>query len=210
MGKIIKKVIIFVVVAGILFAAYTFISGKKDSTNSLVTVGETPENPVQGISVGEEFLNTLLNMQAIKLNGDIFSSPSFTSLKDYSITLVQLGNQGRANPFAPIGADTSVSTVVQTVQITTNPVTQTTQSSVVANASLASGVIATERWFEWGLTQTLGAVTVKQTSSTAPFTATIAGLSPATTYYVKAAAKIDGQIVYGSVISFKTLSTGLN
>lgn len=56
--------------------------------------------------VGQEFLAQLLNIRSIKLRDDIFSSPSFISLTDYTIELIQLGNEGRINPFAPFGVDT--------------------------------------------------------------------------------------------------------
>jgi hypothetical protein len=55
--------------------------------------------------VGQEFLAQLLNIRSIKLRDDIFSSPSFVSLVDYTIELIQLGNEGRVNPFAPFGID---------------------------------------------------------------------------------------------------------
>lgn len=65
-------------------------------------------NPLTGAEankISQEFVNQLINLKAIKLNDDIFSSLAFQSLQDFSITLVQPGNEGRPNPFAPFGAD---------------------------------------------------------------------------------------------------------
>jgi len=73
--------------------------------------------PVSGLSqqnqvvdadeIGQQFLSQLLNIRSLKLREDIFSRPAFLSLEDFTINLVQPGNEGRRNPFAPFGIDTS-------------------------------------------------------------------------------------------------------
>lgn len=60
---------------------------------------------VEATKIGQEFINQLLSLQAIKLNDEIFSSLAFQSLEDFTIVLIQSGNEGRPNPFAPFGAD---------------------------------------------------------------------------------------------------------
>lgn len=122
MSKTFKKIIILLLIlalAGVIY--FFFFAGKEkvnlNQTNSSLQSTNTGA-PVSGIiqdrsissieadKIGQEFINQLLNLQAIKLNDEIFSSLSFQSLEDFTIVLVQPGNEGRNNPFAPFGADT--------------------------------------------------------------------------------------------------------
>ncbi len=204
MSKIIKRLITVAVVVALIAIGYSLVSNKKQGDQTLSTVGANTDSTNE---VGDEFLATLLNLQVLKLDGDIFNANTFTGLQDFSITLVQLGNQGRPNPFAPIGSDLSPTSVVSSPSVITNTPTSISTSSTVLQGALLAGTVATERWFEWGLTESLGASTTKLLGSTSPYTATISGLTANTTYFYKAAAKINGQTVYGSVVSWKTLGT---
>lgn len=121
MSKFLKNFIIIVVFLGAAFAIYFFLFAKKEPVNnslgsnsslqsssgSPVTgiVNPTPVSSIEASKIGQEFVNQLLNLQAIKLNDEIFSSVGFQSLEDFTIILVQPGNEGRPNPFAPFGAD---------------------------------------------------------------------------------------------------------
>lgn len=121
MTKTIKNIIIFVLILAIIGVAYFMFFGKTSkvpattSNSALQTsTGTTPVNSVvnptplseaEANKISQEFVNQLLNLQAIKLNDDIFSSLAFQSLQDFSIVLVQPGNEGRPNPFAPFGSD---------------------------------------------------------------------------------------------------------
>ena len=82
-------------------------SGLQTSTGAPVTgiINQQPISSVEANKIGQEFVNQLLNLQAIKLNDEIFSSLGFQSLEDFTIVLIQPGNEGRPNPFAPFGAD---------------------------------------------------------------------------------------------------------
>ena len=203
MSKIIKRLITAAVIIALIAIGFSVVNNKKQSVSqTLSTFGEAPEKED---SIGDEFVDTLLNLQVLKLNGDIFNASTFTGLQDFSITLVQLGNQGRPNPFAPIGADLSATSVAPNPNVITNTPTLITSSSVTLQGALVTGTVATERWFEWGLTESLGAETTKLLGTTSPYTSLITGLSPNTTYYYKAAAKINGQTVYGLSVSWKTL-----
>ena len=86
----------------------------KSSTNPSATVKTNSKIPTPP-AVGEEFLTTLLNIKNIKLEDGIFSDPAFATLKDSTIELVSEGNEGRINPFAPIGVDPS--TIVTNIPI---------------------------------------------------------------------------------------------
>jgi hypothetical protein len=121
MKKNIKNIIIFVIILIIVAVGYYLFFGKTSSltgvapSSSLQTsTGQVPIDSVidpnsmttiDASQISQEFVNQLLNLQAIKLNDDIFSSLAFQSLQDFSIVLVQPGNEGRPNPFAPFGSD---------------------------------------------------------------------------------------------------------
>ena len=54
------------------------------------------------------FIALLLSVRSIKLDDSILKDQSFLSLKDTTITIVQIDPEGRPNPFAPIGAENIV------------------------------------------------------------------------------------------------------
>jgi hypothetical protein len=88
-----------------------FIKGDGEKTNltsetSMPAAGTTTTGPAT-TPVGQDFLTLLLNVKNIKLDDSIFSNPAFVSLHDSTILLVPDGNEGRPNPFAPIGTDTT-------------------------------------------------------------------------------------------------------
>ena len=81
-------------------------SGLQTSTGQPVSGLAVQSNPeIDADQIGQEFLSQLLNIRSIKLREDIFSSPGFISLVDFTIELIQLGNEGRINPFAPFDAE---------------------------------------------------------------------------------------------------------
>ncbi|MEZ4103212.1 MAG: hypothetical protein R3B55_01445 [Candidatus Paceibacterota bacterium] len=116
-GLKIFLIILILVVFGAV--AYFLLSDGEYSLNVSPTsapLQTTDNQPVSGLSaqatadidadqIGQQFLTQLLNIRSIKLREDIFSRPSFVSLTDFTIELIQLGNEGRVNPFAPFGVD---------------------------------------------------------------------------------------------------------
>lgn len=113
----IKNIIIFLAIGAVLVLGYIFfIKSPSDdtaalvsSTSSKVAGDATSLVPIgEGTSVAQDFLSLLLNVTGIKLNNAIFSDNAFLSLRDSSITLIPDGNEGRPNPFAPIGVDVEV------------------------------------------------------------------------------------------------------
>ena len=109
----IKNIIIFLGIAVVLVSAYLFFVRKTDNSNLTSTTTSSASSPASSSAatatdnspVGKDFLTLLLSVKNIKLNDAIFSDIAFTSLRDGSIVLVPEDNQGRPNPFAPLGAE---------------------------------------------------------------------------------------------------------
>ena len=101
-GKFITNVIIAALGLSLLFLIYRFFiktANEPSSSPNLVAVG-TAQNRVDETT--DEFLNILLSLQKIELRGEIFATPFFKSLQDFSTPLPE-ETPGRANPFAPLG-----------------------------------------------------------------------------------------------------------
>ncbi len=107
----IKNIIIFTVIAALLILIYIFFIKPAPVQQNLVSssVGTTlpdTNSSDQNPPLSNDFLSLLLSVKSIKLNDTIFSDNAFLNLKDSSILLIPAGNEGRLNPFAPIGFDT--------------------------------------------------------------------------------------------------------
>ena len=153
MKKNIKNIIIVVVLLALAGVAYYLFAGKistpvATTSSSLQTsTGAVPTNSIinpdqltqdDASRISQQFVNQLVNLKAIKLNDDIFSSLAFQSLQDFSITLVQPGNEGRPNPFAPFdadGIDPNSSTTVSDTGIDITPVNSLPSNSSTTNSS---------------------------------------------------------------------------
>ncbi len=114
MNPTLKNAFIFIVIAGVLAGAY-FLFIKKDPEAALVSSSGDPAlQPVvtdATSAVGADFLSVLLNIKSIRLDDSIFNDAAFATLRDSTIQIVPDGTEGRANPFAPIGADQSAAVV---------------------------------------------------------------------------------------------------
>lgn len=81
--------------------------------------GQTDTLTTEVVSTGAEgeVVNALISLRAVTLSGTIFSDPSFASLRDVGVEIVQ-EPVGRRNPFATIG-NTAPTPVTTTTQNTT-------------------------------------------------------------------------------------------
>ena len=106
-----KNALLFLGIAVVLILVYVFLfrgdnKDEADLVSSSATPVPTSANPSEANSaLARDFLSLLLNIKSIKLDDSIFSDPAFLTLRDSSIVLVPDGNEGRPNPFAPIGSD---------------------------------------------------------------------------------------------------------
>jgi len=210
-----RNIIIIVVVVALGAGGYIlfFQNNQNASTNALQTTTNTGAISTDGSAatgtdnVGQDFLTQVLNIQSIKLDTALFSNKAFTVLQDFNLPIPPDTNPGRQNPFAPLGSD---STVVSTQVSTGNPSSVTATTSTLNGTLTVSDPSAT-RWFEYGTTKALGTLTAP-TSQTTPgvFAEKITGLTPNTSYFVRASASIGGVTVTGNVVTWKTAQQGAN
>jgi hypothetical protein len=121
MSPLIKNIIIFIIVAIAFILVYVFFIKPAPEQSNLVSTGQNTAIPVDNNSsqidtaAAQDFLTVLLSVKSIKLDDSIFSEPAFTTLNDSNVVLTPDGTEGRSNPFAPIGFDsTAVSSVIPT------------------------------------------------------------------------------------------------
>ena len=102
-----KNIIIFLVIGALIVGGYIYLFPQNEEQDPLLTTpAAIPTDPnIPSSSADQSFLMLLLGVRNVRLDDVIFSDPAFLSLRDSSITLIQDGNEGRPNPFAPIGID---------------------------------------------------------------------------------------------------------
>ncbi len=114
----IKNIIIFTVIAVLLILTYIFFIKPSPEEKSLVSYPasntELPNTNTldQNSLITQDLLSVLLSVKSIKLDDAIFSDEAFINLKDSSILLTSPGDEGRLNPFAPIGFDIITTPVI--------------------------------------------------------------------------------------------------
>ncbi len=135
MNPKIKNIILFSGIAIAMVLVYVFFIKKAPQEKNLVSTtlpgSAIPSNPNtntinQNSAVTREFLAVLLSVTSLKLDDSIFSDKAFINLHDSSILLVPTGDEGRPNPFAPIGFDGFVTPQIHAIvapDITTPKVT---------------------------------------------------------------------------------------
>ena len=142
MSSKIKNIIILVGVVLVLIFVYFYFFGKSGNQEpALVTTGgtttgtntntnTTPVSANPTPPVGGDFLSILLNLNNIKLDTSIFSDKAFISLHDSTIELLPDNNQGRPNPFAPIGSDIIVNPVNNVNMPSSNTINTGTSATI--------------------------------------------------------------------------------
>lgn len=129
----IKNIIIFTIIAVLLILVYIFFikpspaqQNLVSSSTSAVTNTATPTDTSatdQNSLIAKNLLSILLSVKSIKLNDAIFSDTAFINLHDSSILLTPSGDEGRANPFAPVGSDAVTTPVAPVLTPPTTPIT---------------------------------------------------------------------------------------
>jgi len=101
MLDIVKKNKLLFIGVAVLVAGFVWYGMSEKQDDSLLTSGSGGGTATQS-AVERELLNTLLELRAIRLDGEIFSDPAFNALRDFSTEIVS-EPIGRRNPFAPLG-----------------------------------------------------------------------------------------------------------
>ena len=106
----IKNIIIFIAIGTVFVLIYIFFIKPSPPVDNLISSSsnlseQSAETLARNASATQDFLGLLLSVQNIKLDDTIFSDEAFIGLRDSSIVLIPDGNEGRPNPFAPLGTD---------------------------------------------------------------------------------------------------------
>lgn len=175
-------------------------SAENSLTSSLETNVPTGTGSVtsENVSVNTSFIMDLATLTRIKVDSTIFKDQAFKLLVDNSIPLGE-APYGRINPFSPADKNAKISFILKSI-----PATSVTSNSAILNGSF-EGSAPNNIYFEYGVSETLGNKTPKlAASSVGNFASMLSGLNSKTTYYYRSVASINGNIVYGELISFKT------
>lgn len=147
------KNLIFILAGLALILVYVLFFKKDNTKDQALTVntnnniGTAEINKVEANPIDEklssEILATLSSIKSITLEDKIFTSNAFQSLVDGTVPLVKDGNEGRPNPFAPIGNDALSSTAIATPtqeapELNANPITTPTNTTNTTNTNNTS------------------------------------------------------------------------
>ncbi len=132
-----SKFIHILIIVGVIATAGYFLGFKNDHVDAAETAGLVsankgatqglPNTTAAGDNTGSQVVSILRNLSVIKLDDAVFRNPALALLTDISISLPPVTNQGRRNPFAPVGTDnpavdtTSSATTTTTTTTTVTP-----------------------------------------------------------------------------------------
>jgi hypothetical protein len=148
------------------------------------------------------FLATLVSLKTIKIDTILFSNKSFNALQNNTVKIEPV-TPGRQNPFAPINSNNG--NVVFVSNIVTDQPTQITNKTATLNGTVNITNGVTDTYFKYGTTENLDTITTKvEQSLVGTFIKNVLGLTPKTTYFFKACAKVDNVELCGEIVSFTT------
>ena len=107
------KIAAVVVVVLIIGGAWYGFTQTSTPAAVLTTTSVDSSNPTD-----QDLVTTLLQLQAVSLNGAVLTDPSFLSLKDFT-TQVVTEPVGRSNPFAPLSSQSLTESAASST--TSNP-----------------------------------------------------------------------------------------
>jgi len=219
MSKKVKIFAIIVLIIAVIIAVVTF-TGKSSSSNPPATsaspLSSTATSKVAGVPLettsapASEFSTLLSSIKSIILDTAIFTDPAYLALRDYPITL-GTDRPGRPNPFAPVGIDEGVvSGVVTSTEIqfeTLQPAKVTSTTAEFGAQAILSSTDQTNVVFEYGLNDLLGSATAPvPLSKNGTALLRITGLTPMTTYYVRAVLTQRSITKTSNIMTFTTLT----
>ena len=213
MHKKYSNFFIVLLVGGTLFGVYSYFhnnikseaatdNGSLTSSLDVTTPTSVNTNTSQALNDDIAFLMRLGSLKKIKIDISLFENKYFSNLVDNSVKLEPVPI-GRKNSFSPLDKPVIANQVLYSLK--TNPATSITNKSAVLMGSLEGGVTSNNIYFEYGLTEPLDKVTTKVIPSmVGNFASNINHLNPKTKYLYRAAANINGVLVFGDIMSFNT------
>ena len=105
-----KNILIFVALAVIIGISAFYFLRKNPEEADLVSTAGTATTPTSSVgtldsSTTNSFLTLLLSVRSVSLDDSIFNDRVFNSLRDSTVYIYPDDNNGRLNPFAPIGVE---------------------------------------------------------------------------------------------------------
>jgi hypothetical protein len=194
---------------GFLYFSHSFSSEAADPSTDSLSSSNTTDSTTgtvsdADISAKTAFLATFTSLTTIKIDTTLFTNPLFEDLHDNQV-IINPVTPGRDNPFAPVDNASTDAATAALAPVVTNPASQIATTSAVLNGAINGTTPATNVYFEYGVTPTLGKTTQSVTQSlVSTFVTKISGLTTGTTYFYRADAKINGVLSFGDIISFTT------
>lgn len=222
MSKKVKTFAIVILIIAALIWAMSFFGNQDSSTPNNELNSSTSNSPAAGVPLNTnsvpagngEFSDILSSISTITIDTSIFNNPSYKSLRDFPVTLGS-DIKGRPNPFAPVGNDQgtigginvqSNNGSVQFETLQPNKVTATTAE--FGAQAMVSSTIGAKVVFEYGINDLLGNASAPVAlASNGTALTRVTGLSPDTTYYVRAVLTQGSNVVPGEKMTFTTLKS---
>lgn len=154
----IKNILIIVAVIIVIVIAFVVINNMKSknpssdsalssSSGNVTTTRSSTASQTEVENFSNELLRLLGSLENLTLNDSLFFNPAFDQLTDITIPLRKEGNQGRRNPFSPIGTFESATQAVSaetddsvTVSGETNISIPSLNQSTTGSSSSSGGV----------------------------------------------------------------------
>ena len=150
------------------------------------------------------FLTTLVSLKKITIDTVFFDNVFFNALKNNTVKIEPV-LPGRVNPFSPIESIGGRNNIVGSNVVTDQP-TQLTDKTAVLNGIINTTTGVTNIYFQYGVSEQIlnNTTDLVSQSMVGTFIKNISGLTPKTTYFYKACAKINNLTVCGETVSFTT------
>jgi hypothetical protein len=209
-----KKVKIFAIVVVLIAAGIWGVSkfGGTSAPQSTVpsltssnVAGPAPKMPAAETKTGlSDFSALLSSVRGITIDTSIFSNQAYKTLRDHPVDL-GTDTVGRANPFAPIGTDQDSGVTATPSVLTVQPGKITTSSAELGAQVTLKDTVPVTVVFEYGITDAFGtASTPVSAIKSGTVLTTITGLTPSTSYYVRAVVVRGSTTTTGNTVTFIT------
>jgi hypothetical protein len=171
------------------------------SLASSLGIAPSPSSiPDESISSDISFLETLVSIKSLQIDTSLFTNRTFNALQNNAVKIEPV-QPGRINPFAPMDATGATGNSV----VTDEP-TQVAARTAVLNGTVSASSGVSDTYFTYGTTEQslTNTATATRQSLVGTFIKNVSGLTPKTTYFFRACAKINNVALCGETVSFTT------